>query len=35
VPERDALGIWNTDSIHITADSETEFLLIETPVNQK
>jgi redox-sensitive bicupin YhaK (pirin superfamily) len=35
VPERDALGIWNTDGVLITADADTEFLLIETPVNQK
>jgi quercetin 2,3-dioxygenase len=35
VPERDALGIWNTDSILINAETDTEFLLIETPVNQK
>jgi hypothetical protein len=35
VNERDALGIWATDKINIDVNSETEFLLIETPVNQK
>ena len=33
--ERDALGIWDTGNIDINVENETEFLLIETPVNQK
>ncbi|MFL5771561.1 MAG: pirin family protein, partial [Flavisolibacter sp.] len=35
VPERDALGIWNTDKIDIDCHMASEFLIIETPVNQK
>jgi quercetin 2,3-dioxygenase len=41
IAERDALGIWDTDSILLdcTAETEfwneTEFLIIEAPVNQK
>lgn len=35
VPERDAIGIWDTDRIMITCNTESEFLIIETPVNQK
>lgn len=35
VPERDALGIWEADKIHIQCEQETEFLIIETVVNQK
>ena len=31
---RDALGIWNTNSIHIQTTTEAEFLIIETPINQ-
>lgn len=33
--ERDALGIWETEHISIDCTRETEFLVIETPVNQK
>lgn len=33
--KRDAIGIWNTFSISIQTEPATEFLLIETPVNQK
>jgi redox-sensitive bicupin YhaK (pirin superfamily) len=33
--ERDAIGIWNTDSISIVPNSESHFLIVETPVNQK
>lgn len=29
---RDGLGIWETDSISITADSKAEFLLMEVPM---
>jgi redox-sensitive bicupin YhaK (pirin superfamily) len=32
---RDAMGIWDTKSVIITTLPDTEFLLIETPVNQK
>jgi redox-sensitive bicupin YhaK (pirin superfamily) len=35
LPQRDALGIWDTDSIDITCTADSEFLVIETPVNQK
>jgi len=35
LPARDALGIWNTDSASIRTLSDAEFLLIETPINQK
>jgi hypothetical protein len=33
--ERDALGIWNTDSISIVPDCESHFLIVETAVNLK
>jgi redox-sensitive bicupin YhaK (pirin superfamily) len=32
---RDAIGIWDTSSIMLNTIQDTEFLLIETPVNQK
>ena len=32
---RDAIGVWNTDRIEFECATETEFLVIETPVNQK
>lgn len=35
LPERDALGIWDTDAVDIECTTDCEFLLIETPVNQK
>src|SRR4051794_23371583 len=35
LPQRDALGIWDTDHIDITCNDAAEFLIIETPVNQK
>lgn len=35
VGRRDAIGVWNTDKIEITIPARTEFILIETPVNQK
>lgn len=35
IQKRDALGIWDTDAININCSSNTEFLVIETPVNQK
>jgi quercetin 2,3-dioxygenase len=33
--ERDAIGIWDTDKISIHCEEEAQFLIIETPVNQK
>jgi len=35
VPERDALGVWDTNEVSITCETEAHFLIIETPVNQK
>ncbi|GAA4330032.1 pirin family protein [Flaviaesturariibacter amylovorans] len=35
VAERDALGIWNTGSITVKAVTDCEYLIIETPINQK
>ncbi|HVU54275.1 MAG TPA: pirin family protein [Puia sp.] len=35
VGHRDALGIWDTDNITIHCTEEAQFLIIETPVNQK
>lgn len=35
VSRRDALGIWDTASPDLQVAAGTEFLLIETPVNQK
>jgi quercetin 2,3-dioxygenase len=31
--KRDGFGIWNTDKISITADSDAEVLLMEVPMN--
>jgi redox-sensitive bicupin YhaK (pirin superfamily) len=31
--KRDALGIWDTDTVDITANEKTEILLIEVPMN--
>jgi quercetin 2,3-dioxygenase len=33
--ERDAIGIWETDHIEVTCPGHAEFVIIETPVNQK
>ena len=33
--DRDAIGIWETDSVSITCAAGAHFLIIETPVNQK
>jgi hypothetical protein len=33
--KRDAVAIWNTENISIGCSNEAEFLIIETPVNQK
>lgn len=35
IGRRDAIGIWDTSSVTIQTEANTEFLLIETPVNQK
>ncbi|WP_114789279.1 pirin family protein [Niabella yanshanensis] len=35
VPGRDAIGIWDTDKISIDCNEESEFLIIETVINQK
>jgi redox-sensitive bicupin YhaK (pirin superfamily) len=35
IDQRDGLGIWDTDIIHITCPDSAEFLIIETPINQK
>ncbi len=32
---KDGLGIWDTDQIFIHCLSKTEFLIVETPINQK
>jgi hypothetical protein len=32
---RDGFGIWNTESVFISADSEAEFLLMEVPMQIK
>jgi redox-sensitive bicupin YhaK (pirin superfamily) len=31
--QRDGLGIWNTESLKIKADTNTEILLMEVPMN--
>lgn len=33
--DRDAIGIWDTDEIKINCEAGSEFLVIETPINQK
>ncbi len=35
IAQREAIGIWDTGSITIDCTTDTEFLIIETPVNQK
>ncbi len=35
IPGRDALGVWDTDNISIRCEEESEFLVIETVINQK
>ncbi|MBO9592265.1 MAG: pirin family protein [Niabella sp.] len=35
VPRRDALGVWDTDTATIRCNEESEYLVIETVVNQK
>jgi redox-sensitive bicupin YhaK (pirin superfamily) len=33
--ERDGIGVWDTDKISIHCQENSQFLIIETPVNQK
>ena len=33
--EKDAIGIWETDHVTIECEAGTEFIIIETPINQK
>ncbi len=33
--QRDALGVWSTDTVEIRCEEKAEFLIIETPINQK
>jgi len=33
--KRDGIGIWDAETISIVCTTDTEFLIIETPVNQK
>lgn len=35
INRRDALGIWDTNSVDLEVTAGTEFILIETPINQK
>lgn len=35
LPARDGLGLWDLDNFLIRCEEESEFLIIETPVNQK
>jgi redox-sensitive bicupin YhaK (pirin superfamily) len=35
IAQRDALGIWKADHILLNCTSDAEFLIIESPVNQK
>ncbi len=32
---KDAIGIWDADTINIACEAGAEFILIETPINQK
>jgi redox-sensitive bicupin YhaK (pirin superfamily) len=33
--KRDAIGIWDTSKVSLECKEDTEFLIIETPINQK
>ncbi|HZE86167.1 MAG TPA: pirin family protein [Puia sp.] len=33
--EKDGIGVWETDTVSIHCEEGSEFLIIETPVNQK
>jgi redox-sensitive bicupin YhaK (pirin superfamily) len=35
LPARDGLGLWETESFSIQCEEESNFLIIETPINQK
>jgi hypothetical protein len=36
INERDAIGVWETDTLPIHCDAGAEFVVVvETPVNQK
>ncbi len=35
INKRDGIGIWDTSAIEIKTDGASQFLIIETPVNQK
>lgn len=35
IHERDGIGIWETESIDIYNEKDAEYLVIETPINQK
>jgi len=35
LPQRDAIGLWETNEIEVVCDEDCEFLIIETPINQK
>jgi hypothetical protein len=35
INERDAIGVWETDTVPIHCDAGSHFLVIEMPVNQK
>ncbi len=35
LPAKDAIGIWDTESISILCEEESHFLIIETVINQK
>jgi hypothetical protein len=32
--KRNGIGVWETGSFEIKAEQETEFIVIETPINQ-
>ncbi|MCW3106128.1 MAG: pirin family protein [Segetibacter sp.] len=34
IGKRDGMGVWETGSFEIKAKQETEFIIIETPINQ-
>ena len=33
IAKRDAIGIWETDTIHLHIEQNTEFIVIEVPIN--
>jgi hypothetical protein len=35
INERDAIGVWESDTVPIHCDAGAHFLIIETPINQK